>query len=373
MSARARSRFGASSWVIVIAAAAAAPLAVLSALGCNAILDNKEAASVGEPSTGDAGTQTDAGASADVSAPLHDGDADPGPCSPDKKWCFGSCVSRTDPYYGCAADACTACSIAHGAATCAGGACAVASCVAGFSDCDQDDGNGCETDLSQPGHCGTCNAACGTAAPLCTPSSGAFQCVNGCPGEAPTLCGKQCADLSSSVSHCGSCQRACPIVANGQAQCVSSDCQFVCDAGFHACGSRCSSNADPDTCGSSCSPCSAPPGGVATCSSGACGVQCKSGSHLCNGDRCASDDDTASCGGSCTPCPSPAHASATCDGTSCGFACTAPFADCDGDGSNGCEADTDGSAAHCGACNHPCAGVCVAGVCQMPDGGGADE
>lgn len=47
----------------------------------------------------------------------------------------------------------------HGSAACVDGRCQ-ATCLPGYSDCDGDPANGCETDLSAPEHCGSCGARC---------------------------------------------------------------------------------------------------------------------------------------------------------------------------------------------------------------------
>jgi hypothetical protein len=56
-----------------------------------------------------------------------------------------------------------ACALANATAGCAAGACTVASCSAGFGDCDMSPLNGCETDTrTSRSHCGACGVACGT-------------------------------------------------------------------------------------------------------------------------------------------------------------------------------------------------------------------
>ena len=51
------------------------------------------------------------------------------------------------------------CGTAHGSATCVSGQCAI-QCNAGFADCDGDNSNGCETDLSTKYDCGACGHDC---------------------------------------------------------------------------------------------------------------------------------------------------------------------------------------------------------------------
>ncbi|MBK6534095.1 MAG: hypothetical protein IPF99_32365 [Deltaproteobacteria bacterium] len=54
-----------------------------------------------------------------------------------------------------------ACDLANATAACTAGACAVASCAAGFGDCDGNAANGCETDTRTSAiHCGACGTTC---------------------------------------------------------------------------------------------------------------------------------------------------------------------------------------------------------------------
>lgn len=99
---------------------------------------------------------------ADVSAPS----APPPPsCAEKEKLCGRYCVEVTDPRFGCAAISCDPCAppAANMESTCtASGAC-LAVCAAGYLDCDQDVGNGCEIDSrSNAAHCGACGTRCET-------------------------------------------------------------------------------------------------------------------------------------------------------------------------------------------------------------------
>ncbi len=61
-----------------------------------------------------------------------------------------------------------ACNGTNGVAACRAGACALDSCDAGFANCDNDIGNGCEVTLATSNaHCGVCGRACLAGAP-CT-------------------------------------------------------------------------------------------------------------------------------------------------------------------------------------------------------------
>ncbi len=81
-------------------------------------------------------------------------------CSASQTLCDGACTSTSfDPANCGTCD--NACSFMNGSAACAGGACALASCTAGFADCDRDQSNGCEIDkLTDPANCGACGFSC---------------------------------------------------------------------------------------------------------------------------------------------------------------------------------------------------------------------
>ncbi len=263
-------------------------------------------------------------------APVVDAGAPPPPvdsgtlptCAFGQKLCDGTCVAIDNPLFGCGATTCDPCALDHAAATCAGSGCAVSSCNPGYADCDQTADDGCETDLSEPTHCGTCNAQCAAGSPYCTPtttSAGTFMCASGCSAVAPTLCGSQCVDLQSALDNCGACGNACPEATNGQATCAAGVCSFVCEADFHACGTSCATDLSPATCGAS-----------------------------------------------CAPCPTGANAIPSCDGAQCGIKCEPHFANCNGVASDGCEVSLLTDPSNCGACNDACdSGQCTAGACVI--------
>ncbi|HEX2869809.1 MAG TPA: hypothetical protein VHP33_01110 [Polyangiaceae bacterium] len=100
-------------------------------------------------------------------------------CPADRKPCGGVCVSRADPDFGCDADSCRPCVIAHATARCSGGGvCVVASCQGEFADCNADgdsaDSDGCEIDTAHDAdHCGACDAT------PCSVPNGAPDCAGG--------------------------------------------------------------------------------------------------------------------------------------------------------------------------------------------------
>jgi len=345
-------------------------------VGCNSILDNNPAVLVdekndpalpGEPTA-------DGGATEQPQVtPSPDGGAEPTPdsgggggCPAGQHQCDGVCVSLTDPLYGCGDPSCKPCPSNHSSMTCQGKQCIVASCDAGYADCNKAPGDGCEVDLSKATSCGACNAVCGAAAPLCAPSGPTFQCTNGCTPTAPLACGNDCVDPMTSVNHCGGCNVQCPAVPNATTACAVGVCTFTCKTNFHACGGKCVTRTDPTACGPDCIACPVPANGAATCQANACGFKCDPGFTKC-GDKCVGPNDPSACGPACTACPAAPNATPTCNAGACGVACAAGYANCDANPANGCEAALASDPLNCGACGKSCNGqACVNGLCQAP-------
>ncbi|MDB4929279.1 MAG: uncharacterized protein JWM10_1763 [Myxococcaceae bacterium] len=130
-----------------------------------------------------------------------------------------------DPSNGCEADlrtnvshcsACrAACTFANAAATCAASACALGACTTGFANCDASATNGCEVDTrTSVANCGRCGGACvlpnataGCAAGACTIASCAAGFAN-CDGNAANGCE---VDTRTSDTNCGMCGQACGV------------------------------------------------------------------------------------------------------------------------------------------------------------------
>lgn len=126
----------------------------------------------------------------------------------------GACVSKTNPSYGCGAEACSACALANAAARCANNVqCAIATCQGDHFDCNDMVDDGCEIDLGRDEkNCGSCDNECRAA-------NGATSCSNGqclivycsepfdnCDGKYSTGCET---DLRTSKLHCGACKAPC--------------------------------------------------------------------------------------------------------------------------------------------------------------------
>ena len=111
---------------------------------------------------------------------------------------------------GCGA----ACNPANAAGACVMGACRVASCAAGFADCDGNPGNGCEVDTrSSAASCGACGRLCALPHATATCEAGACaitECARGygdCDGDASN----GCETPLDTTSNCGGCRRRCAL------------------------------------------------------------------------------------------------------------------------------------------------------------------
>ena len=257
-----------------------------------------------------------------------------------------------------------ACAAANGVAVCTGGACALATCNAGFGDCDRAAANGCEVDLgASAAHCGRCAAACPSGR-ICSGGVCGRSCA---PGE--TECDGACVDLASSDSHCGACGAACAAGANQQAACVAGVCRRSCVASFGDCdgsgANGCESNLAVSRahCGACGVACASPPNAEGLCESGRCLLACAIGFRDCDGsaaDGCevAINGDAANCGRCGYACPAAGSATlhtttSVCAAGACSFQCAAGWADCNHLEADGCEASLS-EVAHCGNCTTQC-------------------
>jgi len=270
-----------------------------------------------------------------------------------------------------------ACALANAAGVCALGACAVGACAAGFADANGLAADGCEVDLrADVRHCGALGNACVAAhgAPACVSGLCA---VAGCDAgyaDCDGAYGNGCeAATGTDLSHCGACGRSCPSGASSVAVCVGGACGLVCTPGAADCNGAAADGCEVDiareaahcgACGNACT-------GGRTCQSGACSAAvCVAGRGNCNAaeaDGCEVDlaQDPAHCGACGRACAF-AHAAPVCAASACGFnVCDAGYGDCDGVQADGCEADLQRDAGHCGACGNTCsAGArCEAGRC----------
>jgi alpha-tubulin suppressor-like RCC1 family protein len=91
--------------------------------------------------------------------------------------CGGVCVPNDTVNCGTCGHDCTNLHVTS-AVACVAGACSFPSltCAAGWANCSGDAGDGCESALTGPDHCGSCDNACGTS-PVCAPSGSSYACL----------------------------------------------------------------------------------------------------------------------------------------------------------------------------------------------------
>jgi hypothetical protein len=267
----------------------------------------------------------------------------------------------------------SACAAANGMPGCVAGRCVVASCSAGFVDCDMGAANGCEVDVtSDARNCGVCGGACGVAQ-VC--SSGA--CRAGCVAGL-TVCGASCVDLRASAANCGACGRACPTRANASATCTNGGCGLACNVNFGNCDGEGTNGCETDLrtavghcggCGRRC-----PMGGnsAAGCTMGACTLSCSFGWANCdgnpsNGCEVFPASDARNCSRCGRACSSINNTQPNCTLGLCvqSGACLPGYGNCDILGLNGCERSLLSDGNNCGACGRRCSGgqTCRGGTC----------
>ena len=300
---------------------------------------------------------------------------------------YGNC--DTDPTNGCETaintvancGTCgTICNLANATEACTAGACAIASCSAGFANCDANPANGCETPTNTLTNCGGCGLSCARANAAESCSAGACTlgaCDAGfgnCDGNA--LNG--CETALNTLTNCGGCGAVCDIT-NASESCSTGSCQLTaCTAGFGNCdgglANGCETALNTLTncagCGATCARANA----AESCSTGACTLgACDPGYGNCDGDPsngCETPLNTlGNCGGCGTLCDR-ANATETCPGGVCTLgACTGSFGNCNANPTDGCEAPLT-TTTNCGACAVPCApangtGTCATTTCAV--------
>ncbi|MEM9189702.1 MAG: hypothetical protein AAGF12_11035 [Myxococcota bacterium] len=118
--------------------------------------------------------------------------------------------------------------------TCAGGTCTLGSCEAGWGDCDDDLGNGCETPLDTVINCGSCGMACDGAAAC----EGMPSCARGMCEYAVASAGTMCRAASCAgdlPEQCDGAMTSCPAACGcaGEPCCAGDACatDLVCRSG----------------------------------------------------------------------------------------------------------------------------------------------
>jgi hypothetical protein len=199
-------------------------------------------------------------------------------CTPGYKDCNGVAADgcevdiETDPQH---CGSCTnACMLANATPKCTGLACAIASCTTGFKDCDGMAADGCETTIeTNPGNCGSCGYKCmlANAVPGCAMGNCTVASCNAGFGDCNGMAADGCeSDILTDPQNCGGCTNACTL-ANATPGCAMGNCTIAsCNAGFGDCnmnptdGCEVDFTSDNQNCGF-------------------CGNQCFGGSHCFNG------------------------------------------------------------------------------------------
>ena len=277
------------------------------------------------------------------------------------------------------------CSVTNGTPACVASACTIASCSAGFADCDSNPANGCEINTNTSvGNCGTCGMKCPAAGgtPACVAGvcgvsgcAAGFADCNGKPGDGCEV------NIDVSPQNCGGCGSVCT-VPNATASCAAGACGIgSCNPGFLDCnakeidGCEIAKNTDPLNCGA-CGTACAVANGTPGCAVGQCTVaSCNPGYKDCdgmaaNGCEINSGVDVANCGSCGKVCGTPNGTPVCTSGTCATASCNAGFKDCDGLAANGCEININNDPKNCNGCGIVCSGsggtpACNAGVCGV--------
>ncbi|MBP6832410.1 MAG: hypothetical protein KA978_16610 [Deltaproteobacteria bacterium] len=245
-------------------------------------------------------------------------------CAPGQRDCDGAAAN------GCEVDAnadsanCGACGVAcTQGRTCVSGSCTTAVCAAGLADCDHDGSNGCEVTLaSNAANCGGCGVACAYAngAGSCTAGACALAtCAAGfanCNASATDGCE---VNLGSSVANCGGCGNAC-VVANGTAACYAGACApAACNTGYALAGGAC---VDVNECATGNGGCA----GNMTCTNtpGSFACACAAGFGNCDGSAAnGCETNLATSASACGACGNACSNGGTCTNGVCQSGCAA--------------------------------------------------
>jgi alpha-tubulin suppressor-like RCC1 family protein len=165
--------------IATFAALAACALACGSSSGGSGAGEDggaRDGATVAADAGGDGGgTNAEAGQEAGGDGAPATGDS--GVCPSSELSCGGICVPNDSVNCGSCNNDCTTLHVTT-TPSCVAGKCSfpALTCAAGWAHCSSDPSTGCESDLSQGAHCGSCTNACGTA--ICSGSGNSYTCLH---------------------------------------------------------------------------------------------------------------------------------------------------------------------------------------------------
>ena len=120
----------------------------------------------------------------------------------------------------------TPCSFPHATASCSAGDCYIVSCDEGWYNCDGDNQNGCESDLSDTNNCGYCGNNCQNLYNVESTSCDGYCIIDSCNGGYEDCDGYNqngCETFLGSVYNCGSCGNECSF-PNAIPDCILQTC-----------------------------------------------------------------------------------------------------------------------------------------------------
>ena len=172
----------------------------------------------------------------------------------------------------------TKCSFANAEVTCTSSTCTLGPCAADYGNCDGNAANGCEASLqTDANNCNGCDNKCipANATAVCTSGTCAIaSCYAGyfdCDGAVSNGCE---VNLKTDTSNCNACGTKCS-TANGTASCADGVCKIACSSGYDNCDGSvtngCEANLQKDsdncgTCGHAC---------AHGCTNGVCNTPCR--------------------------------------------------------------------------------------------------
>src|SRR5262245_13878686 len=151
------------------------------------------------------------------------------------------------------------CSPPHAMPSCALGVCKVASCLPGWSDCDGNPQNGCESSTGDDvNNCGACGKKCAAPNSMLSCIGGACVILGCTPGfgDCDQRADNGCeVNIGEDALNCGGCGKGCVGFANATMGCVIGRCTLIkCFAGYGDCNrdinDGCEASfSNPQTCG----------------------------------------------------------------------------------------------------------------------------